>query len=505
MCPVRLTALLLLLAAAHVAAARDWPTLHGDLQRSGFAPDFPRGDLRLAWRQDLSAEMTAPRAEVIVADGVAFIGTLRGRLHAIDARTGTERWVLDCGAPIGHSVSVGDGSVHVATADGKLRSVSAEDGRIQWSLRVEAGFWTAPVWADGWIFLGDRAGVFRAFDARRDGHEVWRVETGGPILTPASLSRDGSRVFFGSEDMRVRCVQVNTGQVLWTSEKLPGATLRDYAPTVAGDLVFVTTNPVADFHAVLDENERFLVSRSGFTGADPRYIAGTEADVTAEQDAIVAHLRENPHHQCFHALRASDGSPPWIAPILYTAGCHNVMTPPCVDPRSGAVHVLLRSAYSVWDGGGEVRSFTTPGVLDPATGRVRLLGHSHPAKDASRPPGAPDLPWDSFNMIGDEAQALSCAPGRLFSHHQGTLGVLDLDTGRVSRLFGKRDTYGGFFGPGTFGWEKDGGPAKAAEAGEPYGLANEWHGPARSIASVADGRVFYHTGSQILCLTAAQP
>jgi hypothetical protein len=43
---------------------------------------------------------------------------------------------------------------------------------------------------------------------------------------------------------------------------------------------------------------------------------------------------------------------------------------------------------------------------------------------------------------------------------------------------------------------------KAESANQPYGVVNEWHGPARAIASVADGRVFYHTGAQVLCFEA---
>ena len=106
----------------------------------------------------------------------------------------------------------------------------------------------------------------------------------------------------------------------------------------------------------------------------------------------------------------------------------------------------------------------------------------------------------TFNMIGDETQVLSCAPGRLFSNHQGYLGMLDLQTGKLANRFGKRDTYGGFYGPGNFGWEDQGGREKANAAGQPFGIINEWHGPARAIVSVANGRVYFATGAQILCL-----
>jgi outer membrane protein assembly factor BamB len=486
--------------AALTASAADWATLHGDLQRSGFYAEFPAGRLALGWRRDFSRELTGPRAEVIVSGGRAFLGTYAGRVYALDAATGEDVWRADLGAAIGHSVAVGEGSVFVASIDGRLRALDIDSGRVRWQVKGDGGFWTAPVFAEGWVFAGDRAGVFHAYDARRDGHEVWRLATDGPILTPASLSRDGSRVVFGSEDMHVYCVGTNTGEVAWKSAKLPGLSLRDYAPTIFRDLVFVTTNPVKDFHALLGGNEQMLVRRAGAPSGDPRFIAGTDEDVTREQDAIVAHLRARRDEQCFHALRVEDGTEPWVAPILYSGGCHNVMPPPCFQPATGEIFVQVRSAYGVWDGGSEVRAFTGVGRLDPATGRVSLLRHGYPSKDPARAPGAPDFPGSSFNCIGDETQALSCAPGLLFSNHQGFLGSFDLVSGRLENLWGRRDSYGGFLGPAVWGEENRGGRAKAAEAGETFALINEWHGPARSIASVADGRVFYHSGGQVLCL-----
>jgi hypothetical protein len=81
---------------------------------------------------------------------------------------------------------------------------------------------------------------------------------------------------------------------------------------------------------------------------------------------------------------------------------------------------------------------------------------------------------------------------------------LDLRTGQISNLFGKRDTYGGYYGPGNFGWENQGGYARAKAAGQPYALPNEWHGPARAIVSAVGARVFLPVGSQVICLEGAQ-
>lgn len=483
--------------------SQSWPTLHGDLQRSGFYPQFPAGPLKLAWRKELWRELTGPRAEVIVGGGLAFMGSYAGNLYAWDAGTGAEKWRFKTDGPITHSPSYSHDRIYVGSMDGRLNALDAATGKPAWSFAAEEGISVSPVVHGGLVMFGARDGTFHAL-RQETGRSAWKFQTADRILTTASISEDGQKVLFASEDMHLYCLRVGDGTLAWKSRKLAGLSVRDYAPVVLKGLVFITTNPVKDFHTILGENENMLVQRTGFTGKDKRYIPGTEADIDSEQTFIVEFLKRRPEEQVFYAFRLDDGQEPWIAPILYTGGLHNPLAPPCYNPNTGEVYTLVRSAYGVWDGGGEVRSFTGFGRLDLQTGRVKLLEHAYKPKEPGRPPGARDTPWGSFNYIGDETQVLSCAPDQLFSNHQGFLGAMNLKSGLLSNRFGKRDSYGGFYGPAVFGWENNGGYQKAAAAGRPFGLNNEWHGPARAIVSVADGRVYFHTGSQVLCLEAKQ-
>jgi outer membrane protein assembly factor BamB len=475
-----------------------WPTLHGDLQRSGFYPKFPESPFRLVWRKELWKELTGPRAEVIVGHGCAFLGTYAGRLHAWNAGTGEQRWVFETGGPIGHSPMLDDGTLYFGSMDRGLYALDAVTGKLRWRFEAAEGIWTSPAVHDGFVFFGARDGMFHALHAS-NGQPAWSFRTGDRILTSATITEDGRRVIFGSEDMHVYCLNLADGALVWKSRQLPGLSLRDYFPVIAKGRVFITTNPVKEFHATLTEHQRRLVQRTCFTGQDDRYIAGTPEDVRAELEFIADFLKQNPAEQTFFAFDVIDGREPWISPILYSGGLHNPLTPPCVNRRTGELFLFTRSAYGIWDGGGEVRPYTTPAKLDPVTGRVELVNHTYPAKEPGRPPGAKDMPWMTFNYIGDESQTLSCSPDVLLCSHQGFLGSLDFRTGRTASLFGKRDTYGGFYGPGNFGWENQGGYEKARQAGQPFGLVNEWHGPARAIASVAGNRVYYHAGAQVLC------
>jgi outer membrane protein assembly factor BamB len=498
---VHIALLLFTIALRSFTAEPDasWPTLHGDLQRSGFYARFPEPPLKLIWRKELWRELTGPRAEIIVGNGIAFMGTYAGNMYAWDANTGTQKWAFKTGAAIGHAPMFADGVLYFGSMDRKLRAVNVATGRAKWSFDCEEGIWSSPVVLHGLVMFGTRDGVFYALNAA-SGKLAWKFQTEALILASASVSDDGARVVFASEGMHVYCRDVRDGSTVWKSRKLAGLSVRDYFPVIYRGLVFITTNPVKDFHTILTEHQQMLVKRSGFTGKDARYIPGTVDDVRAEQDFIIQFLHEHPEEQTFYAFRIEDGSEPWVAPILYTGGLHNPITPPCVNRATGEVLTQLRSAYGTWDGGGEVRPFTCFGKLDLQTGRVELLEHGYKSKEPGRPPGARDMPWGSFNYIGDETQTLSCSPEFLICNHQGFIGALNWKTRTIANLYGKRDSYGGFYGGANFGWENQGGYEKAAAANTPYGLVNEWHGLARAIVSVVGNKVFCPVGSQVICL-----
>ena len=497
-----LFALFTCLVAAGTAVA-DWPTLHGDATRSGFYPSFPKGPLKLVWRKELHTELTAPRAEVIVAGGLAFMGTYAGNLYAWDARTGDQRWLVKTNGPIGHSPMFSGGVLYTGSMDRHLYAIDAATGRIQWTFEASEGIWTSPLIANGLAMFGARDGVFYAVNITT-GQLAWKHQTAAPVLTSASLSEDGSRVLFASEDMHAYCLDAKTGTQLWKSRKLSGLSLRDHFPVIHKGLAFFTTNPVRDFHNVLDTDQQMLLRWANSDAKDQRYIPAAKEDIDREQDRIINHLKQNPHDQTFYVLNVSDGKEPWLAPILYTAGLHNPSTPPCVNRKTGGVFLLLRSAYGAWDGGGEVRPFTALGQLNLSTGRVELIDHAHKPKEAGRPAGRKDMPWNTFHTIGDETQTLSCSEHFLFSNHQGALGALNFRTRLTENLWGKRDSYAGFYGPAAFGWPQNGGREKAAAAREPYGLVNEWHGPAKAIVSVSGKYVYYPSGSQAICLEGSE-
>lgn len=116
-----------------------WPTLHGDLARSGFYPRFPAGELKLLWRRELYKELTGTRCEVIGGGGLAFMGTYAGNMYAWDAATGQERRVFRTGGAIGQSPMLDGGVLYFGSMDRKLYAVQAADGMRKWAFEAPEG------------------------------------------------------------------------------------------------------------------------------------------------------------------------------------------------------------------------------------------------------------------------------------------------------------------------------------------------------------------------------
>jgi len=89
----------------------------------------------------------------------------------------------------------------------------------QWTFRSPTGTMpTAPVAAGGLVFVGNRNGVVRAFDAAT-GDPQWEATTGGAVYYPPAIA-DG-RALIGSADGHVHAFEATTGRPLWSFRVAP--------------------------------------------------------------------------------------------------------------------------------------------------------------------------------------------------------------------------------------------------------------------------------------------
>lgn len=92
-----------------------------------YAVDAASGDVR--WQVDLPEATYWSNSSPAVVDGVVYVGSgvlgREGRVHALDADDGTERWREEFDEPVFSSPAVVDGGLYVV--DDRLRSFTATD------------------------------------------------------------------------------------------------------------------------------------------------------------------------------------------------------------------------------------------------------------------------------------------------------------------------------------------------------------------------------------------
>jgi len=123
---------------------------------------------RLLWTFDAGAMLGSSPA--LGPDGVCFVGSRAGRLHAVST-DGTQRWSIDTGGPIEAGPSVHPaGLVLVGSYDGSLYAVGL-DGVLAWKHDAGHPVMTTPcIDAEGAIWVGDDGGV------------LWQLSPQGEVI-----------------------------------------------------------------------------------------------------------------------------------------------------------------------------------------------------------------------------------------------------------------------------------------------------------------------------------
>src|SRR5215207_4216641 len=141
-----LSAVVLVLAVQPVRA-NDWPTYGGNPGRTHYTPQELPGKLAPRWvlrrphpptpAWPLSSRMPFDRADhPVVAGGSVYFGSSAdGKVYALDAATGKERWAFFTDSPVRFAPVVAQGRVFVVSDDGCLYCLAADDGKLQWMKR----------------------------------------------------------------------------------------------------------------------------------------------------------------------------------------------------------------------------------------------------------------------------------------------------------------------------------------------------------------------------------
>lgn len=189
-----------------VAADQDtanWLTHGRTYDEQRFSPldqinDQNVAGLKLDWYFDLPTDTRAQEATPLIVDGVMYVTSAWSKVFALDARTGKEIWSYDpkvprewiinaCCDAVNRGVALSNGRIYVGTLDGRLVALDAETGKPVWeTLTVDRSMrysiTGAPRVVKGKVIIGNGGaelgvrGYVTAYD-EETGKQVWRFYT----------------------------------------------------------------------------------------------------------------------------------------------------------------------------------------------------------------------------------------------------------------------------------------------------------------------------------------
>lgn len=481
-----------------------WFTLHHDAMRSGRTEHSPGVPFTYLWHREHWNELIAPEAEPIVAEGLVFFGTFRGIVRGLDADTGEERWQVDLGAPVHHSPAYWDGRLIAAAMSPREQVVALEasTGKVLWRFKPErrGGFAASPAIYAGTVYLGDRAGDFYALDLAT-GAVKWKADLGAPVLQTAS-ARDGA-VAVAAEDLVPRLLHAADGRELWRGPPMNGMTVRGYYPVFWNDRVVWRTDSGAmgayhsDIEAATEDGRLYAETRKkhGWSKQAEDVIKTlpsryTDEKYRQEQQYIARRMKEGKHPRSFYAFRIADGTEPTMVAVGYHASENGYSVPasPPVD-RDGRLYVFTKSVYSEWTY--PIRAFDALSVLAPDDPIALLI------RGIDRSQG-------SFPATCDESNNLTIAGDKLFDTHDHVLAYMDMKTRKVYNAYSSHapELWGGVFkayAPDNPAAENPG-AWKLRDTRDSLHLTIQWNGPAQGSVAIYKDKVWWITGSMILCL-----
>jgi len=179
-----------------------WMSVGRTYSEQRFSPlkqinDTNAAQLGLTWSFDLDTAR-GQEATPLVIDGVMYFSTAWSMVKALDAKTGRAIWQYDPKVPreygvkvccdvVNRGVAAWNGKVYVGTLDGRLIALDASNGQPVWSVQTTDttkpyAITGAPRVAKGKVFIGNGGaefgvrGYISAYDAE-SGDMVWRFYT----------------------------------------------------------------------------------------------------------------------------------------------------------------------------------------------------------------------------------------------------------------------------------------------------------------------------------------
>ena len=207
-------------ATATGSSGSEWggnPVIAGDCvitSTSSYNLDTAVHDLggQLRWTRTLFEAQGWPVGDPVVTADSIYQGSNKG-LHALDLKTGKERWLYKAGGLVQTPPILANGVCYVLTK-GAVHAIDIQEGRRLWRYNCKSKYYGGTAYAEGVLFFA-LAGHVCALDASTGKRLLWKVPGYGfPGVHPFLL--DGERLICqGIGNGSIRVLRRSDGEVLW--------------------------------------------------------------------------------------------------------------------------------------------------------------------------------------------------------------------------------------------------------------------------------------------------
>ncbi|MGK7294322.1 MAG: outer membrane protein assembly factor BamB [Candidatus Wenzhouxiangella sp. M2_3B_020] len=176
-------------------------------------------DVDRMWKTSVGAGLgkAAPGLKPVYADGLIWAADHKGRVFAIDARTGDRVRRFDMDMPLSAGPAIHDDRMLLGTLDGQILVADVRTGNILWRAQLSSEILAAPLQADGIIVVRCIDGRVFGLDAE-SGRREWVYDRSVPLLTLRGTSDPvvrGGQVFIGHDDGSVTALNLADGGPIW--------------------------------------------------------------------------------------------------------------------------------------------------------------------------------------------------------------------------------------------------------------------------------------------------
>jgi outer membrane protein assembly factor BamB len=175
-------------------------------------------DGAVAWKHSIADQI---RCSPTVVEGHVLIAGCDGKLHVIDAATGTETAAVPIDGPTGTTPAAADGRVYFGTEGGTFFGIDVGAGAVAWKTAPAANaqaYRSSAAIANGVAIVGTRGKAVEAFSLT-DGARGWRRGMRGrvdasPIVLPLAEG-GGLAVVVADAAGRIAVLDAATGEPGW--------------------------------------------------------------------------------------------------------------------------------------------------------------------------------------------------------------------------------------------------------------------------------------------------